>query len=371
MSSQKTETSGHQTNRVISLDAFRGLTIIGMLLVNNAALDVFTPKHLTHALWNQGINFADLVFPWFLFIVGVAIPFSYISHKKKELSYGRWIGKAVSRAVLLLLIGCFLDSSIARQPVVGLGVLQIIGLAFMIAAILYGLSIYWRLAIAAIFLLMHWYLLRFVAIADFGPGIASETQNVIYHLNTNYLQYYHLKGLISVIPTSALVIIGSLVGNLIETQSLKNIKKLLIMIAIGSALTSIGWLWHLDLPFNKPLWTSSYILASAGLGCLVLGIFYLLADVKNWHWLAYPFIIFGANAIAAYVLPILVKVYILQVWTLKSIDGTNVSIQQSFMNWLNLSYKMPVAGWIYTITYIVIWWFILFYMYKKKMFLKI
>ena len=121
--------------RLLSLDAFRGLTIAGMLLVNNIALDSRTPAQLTHAPWNGGVRFADVIFPWFLLIVGVAVSYSAASAKKKELSFWRVDLKILGRVLALVFLGCLIDSSLAKRPVFDLNVLQLIGLAYGVASI--------------------------------------------------------------------------------------------------------------------------------------------------------------------------------------------------------------------------------------------
>src|SRR5437016_3794637 len=130
-----------RARRLASLDAFRGLAIVGMLLVNNVALDTATPRPLTHAPWNGGVYFADLVYPWFLLIVGVAIPFSAGAARAKGVPSWRYDLKIVGRAVTLLLLGCLIDSSTWKYPTFDLGVLQLIGLSYLVGALLYDLPL--------------------------------------------------------------------------------------------------------------------------------------------------------------------------------------------------------------------------------------
>ena len=134
--------------RLVSLDAFRGLTIAGMLLVNNIALDERTPAQLTHAPWNGGIRFADVIFPWFLLIVGVAVPFSAASARTKGTAWWRFSGRVLGRVFALVFLGCLIDSSLLKQPVFDLNVLQLIGLAYGVGSLLYALPIWLRLPVA-------------------------------------------------------------------------------------------------------------------------------------------------------------------------------------------------------------------------------
>ena len=361
---------GLPAERLVALDAFRGLTILGMLLVNNTAMGAATPKQFLHAEWNGGVHFADLVFPWFLFIVGVAIPYAFASHLRKGLSLPQHLLKAADRTAVLFLLGCFIDSSIAKQPIIGLGVLQLIGLAYFAGVLIYQLPAVWRLATALGLLVAHWAAIRFIPIPDQGAGAFRETGNLIYYLNEAYLHRYHLNGIISVIPTSALVIIGAFVGDLLRDDKKRPEIKVMCMLVGGGVLALIGWLWNLDLPFNKPLWTASYILYTAGLGSVVLGLLYLVIDIRKCRLWAFPLIVFGTNAILAYVLPIAVKVYIFQGWMVSMPNGSELPLQQAALQWLTTYAGSACGGWLYTSGYIVFWWFVILLFYRKKIFLR-
>ena len=360
-----------ESKRLVSLDAFRGLTIFGMLLVNNIMLDEATPRHFRHAAWNEGLNFADLVFPWFIFIVGVAIPYAVASHRRKGLPLWKYDLKVLSRAVTLVLLGCLIDSSIYRRPIFDLNVLQLIGLAYLVAALLYELPVSRRIIIAAGFLLAHWAAIKFLPIPGVGQGVFTESRNFINHINQIYLQPVHLKGLISVVTTSALAMIGTLVGDILRAEPDNRRRKLTYLVIGGAALTLIGWVWGRDLPFNKPLWTSSYVVYSAGLGVLVLGVLYLVIDVARWRAWAFPLVIFGMNAIVAYVAPILVKVYIFRDWMWTMPDGSNLPIGLAIPHWFYGQFGRVPGGWAYAAAYIFFWWLVLLQMYRKKVFLRV
>jgi predicted acyltransferase len=130
-------------------------------------------------------------------------------------------------------------------------------------------------------------------------------------------------------------------------------------------------LWNLDLPFNKPLWTASYILYTAGLGCIVLGLLYFVIDVKGWKRWSFPLLVLGMNAILAYVLPIAVKIYIFQGWTLPASGGSALSLQQTALKSLTAWAGSMYGGWLYTCGYILFWWLIILMFYKKKIFLRV
>ena len=357
--------------RLQSLDAFRGLTILGMLMVNNMALGAAMRGLFAHAPWNGSIHFADLVFPWFLLIVGVALPFSAAAFREKGGTLRRYLSKVFTRAVVLVLLGLLVDSSIIRTPFLGLGVLQIIGLAYFTAALAALLPLRYRLPLASLLLLGHWAAIRFIPLPGLAAGTFTEQQNLIAYLNQTYLASWHLSGLISLIPTTALVIIGTALGELLRHASLPPLRKWLALTVIGLLLMLGGWLWNLDLPFNKAVWTPSFIVFTGGLGAVVLGFFYLTIEIRGWRSWAFPLVVFGANAIMAYALPILAKTLILQVWTWPMPDGASLSLLEAYIKWLIATAGRIPGGWLYTASYILCWWLILLYLYRKRLFLRV
>ena len=363
--------AGQAGRRLVSLDAFRGLTILGMLLVNNAALDVATPAQLTHAGWNQGVHFADLVFPWFVLILGVAIPYAAASFRRRGLPLWRYDLKVFGRAAALVLLGCLIDSSLARRPLFDLGVLQLIGLSYFAGAMLYELPARRRLLLAAGLLLAHWAVIRFLAIPGVGAGAFTAETNVIAYLNQIYLQPLHLRGLLSVLPTSALALMGTIIGDLLRSEAQARTRKPGYLIVGGGAAVLLGWLWNLDLPFNKAVWTPSYIVYAGGWGAIVLGLLYLMMDVNGWRRWGLPLTILGMNAITAYAAPILVKIYFLQGWTWKMPDGSVLPLQEAFMRFYFVHAGRIQGGWLYTFSFILFWWLVTFWMYRKRIFLRV
>ncbi|RYG57127.1 DUF1624 domain-containing protein, partial [bacterium] len=221
-----------KTPRLTSLDAFRGATVALMLLVNNMALDEATPAQLQHASWGETIRIADLVFPWFLLCAGLSLPFSYRSAKHRGVSYGAWAMKALSRAVGLLLLGMFLDSAYNRQPTLGLGVLQLIGLASLVAALLMPLKPLARGIVALAVLLGYGAALALLTVPDQGRPVLSEHANLVLYLNDTFFRPIGLRGLPSVLPTAALVVLGSLVGGALA-QAKGRVRVILFGLALG------------------------------------------------------------------------------------------------------------------------------------------
>lgn len=375
LDSQTMLASVHQRPRLISLDAFRGLTIALMLLVNNMALDTATPRQFVHARWDEMIHLADLVFPWFLFCAGVAIPFAAASFKRKGLPSWRYDIKVIMRTLILILLGCLIESSFSHRIHFSLGILQIIGLAYFLGAFLYDLPVFRRILIAAGTLTLYWFALKYVPTPGLGVGVIQENQNLVQYLNQNFFgtvrildHELNLWGLPSVVPTTALVMIGSLIGDLLRAYGISPLRKVAGLITAGLTLAAGGFLWNHSLAFNKSLWTPSYILLSAGTATIILGIFYFLIDSHQWkHYWAYPFVVFGSNAILAYVAPILTKVFVLDDWQALH----NVTIRQWYLQTLSTTTNPITGGWLYTLSFIALWWGILWILYRKKIFVRV
>jgi predicted acyltransferase len=276
--------SSPTSSRSVALDALRGLTVALMLLVNNIALGEFTPAQLQHAPWGAGVHLADLVFPWFLFCAGSAVPFSWAAACKRRSSRWDWSRRAMQRATILFTIGCFLTSVINHAPTISLGVLQLIGLAGLIAALLEPERPVVRGSLAFVLLFGYWAFLRFTPIAGLEPGTFEPGRNPAANLNL-WLDPYGLRGLPSLIPTAALMLIASLIGSLLlqpapgphsvssagsRLGSIWGSSKAARLIIFGVGLTVLGILWNLDLEFNKPHWTPAYILFTAGTAALML-----------------------------------------------------------------------------------------------------
>ncbi|MER3557894.1 MAG: DUF5009 domain-containing protein, partial [Thermus sp.] len=197
--------------RLLALDVFRGLTVLLMLFVNNQTL-YNPPSWLGHAPFASGVYLADWVFPWFLLAMGVAIPFS----RRRFLASGRpeWLYEVriLRRVALLFLLGLGLSSLSAGHLVFTLDVLQLIALAYWLGAWLYDLPPLRRGVLALLLLLVYEAALLLVPVPGVGQGVYREEANLMRHLNATYLAPLGLRGVFSAIPTGALVLFGTLVG---------------------------------------------------------------------------------------------------------------------------------------------------------------
>lgn len=356
--------------RLMSLDAFRGLTIIAMLMVNNPGYDSAFPRQFRHAHWGEMVTFCDMIFPWFLFIVGVAIPYSAASFRKKTPGLLPYLFKAFKRMVLLIFFGVLIDCSIQKRIHVGMNVLQLIGLAYFCGALLYELPRKLRSGLAAALLIFYWLFIKWAPIPGIGAGYFEPDRNIVQYMN-DLLRPYHLAGILSVIPTAALVLIGSRVGDLLRDESAPDKKKLQGILGAGVVLAILGGLWHLNLPMNKALWTSSYILFSAGLGCVVLAVLYYIIDMKNLRKWAFPAVVYGMNAITAYFVSIMVRVHTVQEWTTVNASGEKVTLWKALLDfWTALAGEFT-GSWLFTGSYLFFWFLVLLWMYHRKWFLRV
>ncbi len=359
-------------NRLVSLDAFRGFTIMAMLLVNNPGYDQAFPDQLRHSPWGHFVTFCDLIFPWFLFMVGVSLTFSAASFRKRGGARFSYFMKALRRCLLLVFFGILISCSLYKRMAIGIGgVLQLIGLAYLAGVFLYELPKKYRYGVSIGLLIFHWLFIRYAMIPGVGRGIFTEEVNIFQYINKTYLAHWHLAGLMSVIPTAALVLIGTFIGDLLRDKNKEPLSKLKSMLITGAALVIMGLLWHLDLMMNKAYWTPSYILFSAGTGCWMLGLFYWLTDIKKWQKWAFPFVVYGMNAITAYFVSIIVRIHTAQEWMTTNAQGDKITLWQAMLDfWTGLA-GINLGSWLFTVSYITFWWFILYWMYRKKIFLRV
>lgn len=347
--------------RLASLDVFRGLVILLMLLVNNIALDVQTPAQLLHADWGQGVHVADLVFPWFLLIVGVSLSFSGASWFARGGTVRGWRLKGLQRAFNLFAIGCLVDCSIYKQLNVYMDVLQLIGLAWWFASFFYDLSPRKRVLLAGAMLVWYQAVLWYIPWPGYPTGHVTPDDNAVVYLDALMFARIRLHGLICVVPTAALVLLGTLLGD--ELRGLRRTRR---MVAAGVAWTVAGMLFNVWIPYSKPLWTSAYILFTGGLGALALAGVYRMVDVGGLR--LPPLTHLGMNAFAVYVAPIIVKLHTIGEWTW---PGTHVLAQDAIMNAFYHHFGRYPGGWLYTWAYIAVVWLFAWGLYRKGIFWRV
>jgi len=313
--------SSISSTRLTSLDLFRGVTIAAMILVNDPGNDhPYWP--LEHAQWN-GWTPTDLIFPFFLFIVGVSLVFSFESRLRRGDSKSVLLLHTVRRAVIIFAIGLAMNYClvlIAPSAFPGLripGVLQRIGVCYLAASILF---LYTRprtrAVVVAVLLIGYWILMRFFPVPGFGvPGrdipFLHPDANLAAYLDRRFLTTLWDKtrdpeGLLSTLPAIATALLGVFTGEWLRSKRSPQ-TKLVGMLGCGAIGLVLGRTWGIWFPINKNLWTSSYVLFTAGFALVCLALCYWAADIKGWRGVSSngiwsrPFLIFGRNAIAAFI----------------------------------------------------------------------
>lgn len=365
------------SSRLVSLDAFRGLTIVGMLWVNNQQFAESTLHQFGHAHFGEFPTFTDMIFPWFLFIIGCAMPFSWASRAAKGFSKRWFYVKSVQRAITLFLLGCIIDSTLQKRISVsiggGVGVLQLIALSYFLAVFLYALRPAWRIGVIVLILAGYWAAIRYIDVPGIGRGVFEEERNLITWLNQQFLGPWHLRGLISAFPAAAEVLIGTLIGDMLRVETESRTNKLRYMVFAGAVLTLIGLGWHMSIAMTKHFWTPSYILFTAGIGLFVLSLFFWLMDVVGARKWAFFFVVYGMNAISAYFISIMVREHTLKEWFWNPTAPAEkrITLWNAAVSWFSSHFGHMYGGWLFTGSYIVCWWFVLLWMYKKRVFWRV
>ncbi|MGB4775424.1 MAG: DUF5009 domain-containing protein [Daejeonella sp.] len=375
-------------SRLLSLDVFRGLTVAAMILVNNPGdwAHIYAP--LEHTEWN-GCTPTDLIFPFFLFIVGVSISFALGSKKEQSQNHTKFIWLALKRATILFGLGLFgtLFPKIFTNPVEALqlvripGVLQRIAVVFFISALLFiktNTKTQFRIMVGL--LIGYWALMTFVPVPGVGYANLEKETNLAAWLDRTILTEAHLwksaktwdpEGILSTIPAIATGLFGILIGTWLKRKDREDSVKISWMFSFGVLATILGLLWDLNFPINKSLWTSSYVFYTGGLATIGLAFLYWIIDVQKYHKGTKPFVVYGVNAITVFVLSGLVA-KTLNLIKVKMPDGKEVGSKVWMYETFYAPYFSPVnASLAGAITFILIWLVILWWMYNKKIIIKV
>lgn len=361
--------------RLLSLDVFRGLTMAGMVIVNNPGDwgNVYAP--LLHADWH-GWTPTDLIFPFFLFIVGVSITLS-----GKSASWTAILRRAVVIAALGLFLAGYPRFNLAgwRIP----GVLQRIAICYLAAAAIYRWTSGHRgaqpLVIAAVAVslaLVYWAVMTFVPVPGGYAGDLSPEGNLGAWLD-RALMDGHLwrprwdpEGLLSTIPAISTTLLGILAG-LVLTSERSSGRKAALLAVGGATGIVIGYAWHPVFPINKNLWTSSYAIFTAGAASMLLAACYWIIDVKGWKRWTTPLVVLGVNAITLFVASgLLVKT--LSVIRVAGPDGRDIALS----SWMYLHWFVPLAdpknaSLLYALANLAVLFALLGWMYRRRIILKV
>jgi predicted acyltransferase len=359
--------------RIQSIDVLRGITIVAMILVNTPGTwsSVYPP--LLHAQWH-GYTPTDLIFPFFLFIVGTSIAFAYNNKIANAVTYKKIAIRSIKLIGLGLFLSLFLpyfpfikELSTARFP----GVLQRIGLVFFFTAII-SINYNWKviLGVVVVILVGYWVWLGFVPLPDGSlPTFERASNNWANYIDMTLLKNhtwkmdYDPEGVLSTLPSIATALVGVLIGKVVLYQ---NYLKTFVLLSLGIFMIGVGYIWNIWFPFNKAIWSSSFVLVTAGWATVFLSVLYYIIDVRK-KTLGTIFKYVGSNAIVIY----FASSFISKTFYLISVGETTIH------GWLYSTFFTSIisiaelASFCYALVVVGFYMFIGYILYKKKVFIKV
>lgn len=377
--------------RLTSLDVFRGIAIAGMLLVNNPGSRQHMHPFLRHAGW-IGCNFADLVFPFFLFIVGVAAAFSLqdysdgLQHMSRRIFF-----RIIRRSMLLFLLGILLNAfpkillwldysvplNFSETRITG--VLQRISITYCcLAFAVFYIPRSILTAVSVLLLPLYWVFLAIVPVPGYGPGSMTPENNIAFYIDRLILSPEHMystkhvdpEGIFTTLPALITVFIGYAAGKFLLTHPRTSGVSLRLAL-FGFASLAIGYLWGLILPVCKDLWTSSFILVGAGWSLMCLALCHELIDVRRFHALGLPFKVMGMNALTLFVASGFMARILLNIRIDNAPQSINLWIIIYNTFFVSLFGSSNIASFSFSLVYLLFWWLILYGMYRRGIFIKI
>ena len=368
-------TATNTTERLFSLDALRGFDMFWIMGAEEIFHALFKAtgspfwgtiaNELTHPDWN-GFHFYDLIFPLFLFIAGVATPYSVGRELEKGKTKQQVLWRVIRRGLILVLLGIIANNGLQIRPLseVRFGsVLGRIGLAYMFANIIY---IYFKEKLQIFFffffIIGYWLLLKFTSAPGFPSGDLTMQGNFASYVDRLilpgklYLGIHDPEGVMSTIPAISTGLLGILTGSFLRKNSMDPVKKTLWMAVTGLVFIGLAHLWDLDFPINKNLWTSSFVLNVGGYSLLLLSVFYYIIDIKGYKKWAFFFKVIGMNSILIYLSGRFIN------W-----DYTT----NAFFGWLGQLTPLLYEGVVMAICYVFVKWAFLYFLYRQKIFLRV
>jgi predicted acyltransferase len=371
-------TTAATQGRITAVDALRGFDMFWIIGADALiyALNKFAKGNpvigaiatqLDHVEW-EGFHFYDLIFPLFVFIVGVSIVFS-LSKRAEAEGRERAMMQVLRRALILYVFGLFTYKGIEDgfERIRLLGVLQRIALCYLFGALAFlYLKPRGRVVLCLSLLIGYWALMTFVPVPGVGAGNFEEGKNFANYIDREYLPLrkwdgdHDPEGLLSTLPAIASCLLGILAGTLLRRGDLSDGKKVRTLLVWGAASVVLGFLWGFQFPVIKKIWTSSFVLVAGGFSMILLALFYQIIDVSKKQRWATPFLWIGTNAIAVYMLAHCVQ---LEEWARRIVGGEILS---------NLN-RWHVGLGDLLVAFVALSFAVLFcrFLYKRRIFLKV
>ncbi|APF03301.1 TPA: heparan-alpha-glucosaminide N-acetyltransferase domain-containing protein [Legionella pneumophila] len=366
-----------KSQRLLSLDVFRGMTIVLMILVNGqAAIDPY--PILEHADWD-GCTLADLVFPFFLFIVGLTSVIS-LKNQRERKSKSSLYSAIIERSIVLFLLGLFLNvfpHPVEFDSIRVYGILQRIAICYLISTFIYlNTSIRTQFFIFLVLLLGYWILMTQVPVPGYGANQLTKDGSWVSYFDQLLFSAFHLyektydpEGFLSTFTSIATTLSGVLAGSLL-INPFSQLKKFYLLGAAGLLFLLLGWLWNMSFPINKNLWTSSYVLWTSGLALLIFALCYLLIDgldIKKWSVF---FKIFGMNALFAFVFHVIL-LKLQYTFKITTSDGSKMALISYIKDYFFGGFSNHNAALLYSICFLSLNFLVVLILYKRKVFIRI
>ncbi len=369
----KTESSIPQ--RLYSLDALRGFDMFWIMgaeeVFHGLAKATGSPfweaisNQFTHPAWN-GFHIYDLIFPLFLFLAGVSTPYSVGRELEKGKSRQQLMLRVIKRGLILVLLGIIYNNGLQLRPLSDIrfsSVLGRIGIAYMLANIIYlytkeRAQVIWFAGL----LIGYWLILKFTSAPGFAPGDLTMEGNFASYADRTILPgklslgIHDTVGFFNNIPTISTALLGILVGSFLKNKLLAPQKKAASLAGAGVLFLLLALLWNLDFPINKNMWSSSFVLLTGGLSLLLLSQFYYIIDVLGYKSWAFFFKVIGMNSILIYISGRFIN------WKYTT---------NAFFQWFSQLIGDPFNVVAIAVCMVLIKWMFLYFLYKKKVFLRV